>query len=288
MSLAWGLWARAQRDDRRAGRRRPGAAGRGGVGAAVHAEALALFDAALAARRAGAGAARLDLAALRDAARGGVLPRCCAAWSGARRARVAGRGRAAPRCAASLAGHDRAGPGASSLDLVREHVAAVLGHAWPEAVDADRAFKDLGFDSLTAVELRNRLTRPPGCGCPPRWSSTTRPRRRSPSTCATSCWRRGRPARGTRRCRRRSPTSRSRSSAMGCRFPGGVRSPEELWELVAAGRDAIVDFPADRGWDLDGLFDRRPRPRGHVLRAARRVPPRRGGVRRGVLRGLAA
>ncbi|MEU5540733.1 beta-ketoacyl synthase N-terminal-like domain-containing protein, partial [Streptomyces sp. NPDC020362] len=80
----------------------------------------------------------------------------------------------------------------------------------------------------------------------------------------------------TERLRQRNRQLVSASSAplaivgMSCRYPGGVTTPEELWELLAAGGDAISGFPTDRGWDAEGVYDPDPDNQGtsYVLEGA--------------------
>ncbi|MFC0438483.1 SDR family NAD(P)-dependent oxidoreductase [Kutzneria buriramensis] len=151
-SIAWGLWARASGITARLDRAERDRLRRAGLVPLGDEQALRLFDSAVAAERAGLVASGLDPAALRDA---GPLFRSLAATAVPRAAEAAVDEDKLLRRLAGLADPDRA---AALVDLVREQAATVLGHAGAQAVDPDRTFKELGFDSLTAVELRNRLS----------------------------------------------------------------------------------------------------------------------------------
>ncbi|WP_242887716.1 type I polyketide synthase [Actinomadura litoris] len=167
VSIAWGLWARASGMTGHLGDAGLARLARAGLAGLSTAEGLALFDAALGARDPVLVAARFDLAALRSLAAEGDLP---PVLRGLVRPARAAAPPAAERETASFAARLAALPAperpALTLDLVRRSAASVLGHASPDEIGAAQAFRDLGFDSLAAVELRNRLARAAGVRLP--------------------------------------------------------------------------------------------------------------------------
>ncbi|MGE7388873.1 type I polyketide synthase, partial [Streptomyces sp. NPDC004126] len=155
------------------------------------------------------------------------------------------------------------------LDLLRTDIAAVLRHDDARDIDLRETFHELGFDSWTAVELRDGLTRSTGLALP----SSLLFDHPTPVALARNLTERalGRtagPAAATRHTTAAAAADEPIAVvAMACRFPGGTDSPEALWEVLAAGRDVTGPFPTDRGWDLEGLYDPEGRPGTHYVRA---------------------
>ncbi|MFE6748408.1 SDR family NAD(P)-dependent oxidoreductase [Kitasatospora purpeofusca] len=229
---------------------------------------LALFDTALTVDRAALVPIRLDTAALRSAAADGTLPPL-----------LRGLVRTVPRRAATaaeatagdnalrlrLAALDGTGRTRLLVELVRTHAAAVLGHASPDTLDAGRAFRELGFDSLASVNLRNRLNTATGLRLPASLVFD----HPTPAVLAdflaagltdTGAAATAGPAVPTAPADRNRDTDDDRIAIVSaaCRLPGDVRSPEDLWRMLAEGRDGISGFPTDRGWDVETLYDPDP------------------------------
>jgi polyketide synthase 12 len=160
-SIAWGLWEdrsglTAHLDGTDIARLR-----RGGLLPLRRDTGLAVFDAAL-----GLAQATIVGTGLDPRANGEPHPllRDLVSMTGGPAGALASAG---PTLAQRLAAADAPQRAALAADLVREHAATVLGHLNHDEVAADRAFKELGFDSLTSVELRNRLNAATGLRLPP-------------------------------------------------------------------------------------------------------------------------
>ncbi|WP_055526543.1 type I polyketide synthase [Streptomyces graminilatus] len=157
------------------------------------------------------------------------------------------------------------------LDLVRTTAAEILDHGSGDDVGADRSFKDLGMDSLMALELRNGVSKATGL----RLSPTLVFDHPTPSDVASHVLDQldghdPRASEGERDAGALAGIGGTGAPVlstdddpvvivgMACRFPGGVETPDDLWALVSSGTDAISAFPADRGWDLERLYDPDP------------------------------
>ena len=245
-----------ERHDRRSRRGRPGADGAPGGGAALLGARVWRCSIA---RRAWARRCWWRRAWIRGAARAGASRGAAGvverAGAGAGPAR---RGGAAGSLARRLAGVPEQRVGRDGAGGRAQPGGGRAGARLGRAVDPQRAFKDLGFDSLGAVELRNRLSRRRVCGCRRRWCSTIRAAPRSRRCCGPGGGRRRRRgrARGRGAPGRGGRADRDRGDELP--LPGAARTPQELWELVAGGGMRSRGFPADRGWDLEALYDPDP------------------------------
>ncbi|TWV53839.1 acyltransferase domain-containing protein, partial [Streptomyces misionensis] len=151
------------------------------------------------------------------------------------------------------------GPGREDavLDLVRAHIAAVLGHADPRQAETEWTFKDLGFDSLSSVELRDRLSEATGRRLP----SGLLFDHPTPAALArhlAAASRRGEDTPAGAPTTPADPDEPVAVIGMSCRLPGGVHTPEDLWRLLVSAGDAVSGFPTDRGWDIEALCDPGP------------------------------
>ncbi|MDG5805266.1 SDR family NAD(P)-dependent oxidoreductase [Streptomyces ossamyceticus] len=147
------------------------------------------------------------------------------------------------------------------VELVGQEAARILGHTSADRVDPERPLREIGFDSITAVELRNRLVRATGLNLPvtalfDHPTGTDLAHRIHADLTGTG-------TDADADADAELPVGAREADlagdplavvAMACRFPGGVRTPEDLWRLLADEVDAIGPVPADRGWDAAETF----------------------------------
>ncbi|AEW99624.1 type I polyketide synthase [Streptantibioticus cattleyicolor] len=255
ISLAWGLWEQdggmtgtmADTDRARLARL--------GVGAITADEGTALWDAALRHNRPLAVPVKLDLPRtaqlppLLSALRPDAVHRATADDG-----LTAGTADELRRTLAGLPLADRA---RHITDLVAGHTARTLGHPDASALDVGRPFTELGFDSLTGVELRNRLSRATGLTLPATlvFDHPT-PLALARELHADLTGELPEPAPAGYPTRPADTGAPVAVIGMSCRFPGGADSPALFWRNLLDGADAATDVPSER-WEMDAFYDPR-------------------------------
>ncbi|MFB7476811.1 SDR family NAD(P)-dependent oxidoreductase [Kitasatospora sp. NPDC056184] len=263
-SLAWGLW----------GTETGGMAGglseadlarwdRNGLPALTTQQGLELFDAALLSDRPVLVPARVNVPALEDLQAAGLLPDLYSRLVSNRPKRSVARAQRSTAGSGSTWELEMAGLGEAERllrlsELVRSTAAVVLGYSETTGIDTSHAFKELGFDSLTGVEFRNRLKAVTGLRLPTTIAFDY------PTPDAVAAYLLAEISGAQQPTAVEVATGPAAADeplaivGMACRYPGDVSSPEDLWKLVAEGSDAISLFPTNRGWDTDALYDPDP------------------------------
>ncbi|AOR34239.1 hypothetical protein BFF78_27140 [Streptomyces fodineus] len=249
VSLAWGLWAEESGMGGGLGSQDRARLARTGLSPLPTEQALALLDAAVAADRPLLVPAKLELTGIETTAEQ-ISPLLRELVRPSRR-RTARKDDTASQTSLvrELAGLDEADRLRRLTEVLRAEIAAVLGHSDAASIDPRRQFQALGFDSLSAVELRNTLNRITGKPLP----ATLLFDFPTPQDLAAHLHAQlaGVRTETAAPARRKQPTAGDPVVivGMGCRFPGGVSSPDALWDMVAGAVDGVSDFPVNRGWD---------------------------------------
>ncbi|MFE3019123.1 SDR family NAD(P)-dependent oxidoreductase [Streptomyces sp. NPDC059256] len=253
VSLAWGLWQQASGITAELFEGKRHAVAHDVLTTMSDAEALALFDVGLDGGRPDLVPAGLDLAAIRAVAELRPAPAVLRGFLRASRRQAGGRPSQRGLLQRELVGRSTTEQQSLLLDVVRANIGVVLSHPAPETIDPRRPFQEIGFDSLTAVELRNRLNSETGMRLPATLIFD------HPNAGALATYLReqlsGQIQQVAVRANAGSDDDPIVIVSMACRFPGGVRTPEDLWDVADLGRETMSEFPDDRGWDLDDLFD---------------------------------
>jgi acyl transferase domain-containing protein len=261
LSVAWGPWDAGSGMLTRLHGPAVERLARNGMSPMAAEHALALLDVGLNQEVPALVAVQTDMAKLRAQGRAGHLPSLFGALvPQAAPAAGASDGPARP-LAERIRDLDEADRLETVLRVVRSTAASILALTTDEEIPGDQAFKDAGFDSLTAVQLARRLGETAGLSLP----TTVAFDIPTPVALARHLIERlvGAPAERNRTMTAIRADEPIAIVGMACRLPGGVHTPEELWQLVAEATDAVGAFPADRGWKVEELYDPDPDKTGH-------------------------